>query len=44
MGLILDHIFILGAFEMNEIIRDEEFLADIESAVDKQLMDLNCKI
>ena len=44
MGLILDYIFILGAFEMNEIIRGEEFLTDIESTVDKQLMDLNCKI
>ena len=44
MGLILDHIFILGAFEMNEIIWDQELLAYIESAVDKQLMDLNCKI
>ena len=33
MGLILDHVLVLGAFEMNEIIWGEEFLADIESTV-----------
>ena len=41
-GLILDHIFVLSALKLSKVFRDDEFLADIEGAIDKQLVDFDC--